>query len=69
MTSKCNEHKIWFPRYENGNIDIKMGKYDIDNQLKKATLKYEREGILCSGVANIEVKLGMITDNCFTVLD
>ena len=40
VTSKVNEHKIWFPRYEKGKIDVKNGKYDTNNQPKKATFKY-----------------------------
>ena len=50
-----------FPRYEKGNIDVKTGKYDTNNQLKKATFKYEQEGRFCLGVSRIESKNGMIT--------
>ena len=32
MTSMFNKHNIRFPRYEEGKIDVKTGKYDTDNQ-------------------------------------
>ena len=41
---KVNKHNIRFPRYEEGNIDVKNGKYDTNNQPKKLTFKYEQEG-------------------------
>ena len=56
VTSKVNEHKIRFPRYEEVNIYVKNGKYDTDNQPKKDTFKYEQEGSLFFGVAKIESK-------------
>ena len=40
VTSKVNKHNIWFPRDEEGNIDVKNGEYDTNNQPKKATFKY-----------------------------
>ena len=46
MTSKFNKHSIRFPRDEEGNIDVKNGKYDTENQPKKATFKFEQEGRL-----------------------
>ena len=61
MTSKVNKHNIRFPRDEEGNIDVKTDKYDTKNQPKKATFKYEQEGIFCLGVAKIESKNGTIT--------
>ena len=42
MTSKFNERNIRFPRYEEDNTDVKTGKYNTDNQPKKATFKYEQ---------------------------
>ena len=42
VTSKLNEHKIRLPRYEERNIDVKTGEYDTNNQLKRATLKFEQ---------------------------
>ena len=48
-----NEHNIRLPGYEEGNIDVKTGKYDTNNQPEKSTFKYEQEGRLCLVVANI----------------
>ena len=56
VTSKVNKCNIWFPRDEEGSIDVKNGKYDTKNQPKKATFKYEQEGRFCLGVAKIESK-------------
>ena len=61
VTSKVNEHNIRFPRDEEGNIDVKNGKYDTSNQPKKATFKYEQEGRFCLGVSKIESENGTIT--------
>ena len=69
VTSKLNEHNIRFPRYEEGNIDVKTDKYDTNNQPKKATFKYEQEGIFCLGVAKIESKNWTITGKRFPVFD
>ena len=69
MTSKFNEHNIRFTRYEEGNIDVKTGKYDTNNQTKKATFKYEQVRRFCLDVANIKSKYGMITGKGFLVFD
>ena len=69
MTSKVNEHSIRFPRDEEGEIDVKTGKYETDNQQKKATFKYEQEGRFCLGVANIKSKNGTITGKICLVFD
>ena len=61
MTSKLNEVNIRFPRDEEGNIDVKKGKYDTNNQPKKSTFKYEQEVRFCLGAAKIESKNGKIT--------
>ena len=61
VTSKVNKHNIRSPRDEEGNIDVKNGKYDTNNQPKKATFKYEQEGRFCLGVSMIESKNGTIT--------
>ena len=58
-----NEHNIKFPRDEEGNIDVKNGKYDTNNQPKNATFKYEQEGSFCLGVAMIEIKMGQYQAN------
>ena len=68
MTSKLNEHNIQFPRDEEGNIDVKNGEYDTNNQPKKATFKYEQEGRFCLGAAKIESKNGTITGKQCPVL-
>ena len=64
-----NEHNIRFPRYEEGKIDVKTGKYDINNQPKKANFKYEQEGRFYLGVAKIESKNGTITGKRCPVFD
>ena len=69
MTSKANEDNIRFPRDEEGNIDVKNGKYDTNNQPKKSTFKYEQEGRFCLGAATIEGKNEMITGKRCPVFD
>ena len=69
VTSKVNEHNIWFPRYEEGNVDVKNAQYGTNNQPKKATFKYEQELRFCIGVANIESKNGTITGKRCPVFD
>ena len=64
-----NEHNIRFPRYEEGNIDVKNGEYETKNQPKKSTFKYEQEGRLCLGVAKIESKNGKIKGKRCPVFD
>ena len=61
VTSKVDEHNIWFTRDEEGNVDVKNGQYGKNNQPKKATFKCEQEGRFCLGVAKIESKNGTIT--------
>ena len=58
---KVNEHNIWFLRDEERNIDVENGEYDMNNQPKKSTFKYEQEGRFCLGVAKIESKNRTIT--------
>ena len=60
VTSKVKKYNIRFPRDEEGKIDVKTGKYDTNNQPKKATFKYEQEGRFCLGVDKIKSKNGMI---------
>ena len=36
---KFNKHNLRFPRYEEGNIDLKSGKYDTKNKPKNETFK------------------------------
>ena len=35
-TSKLNKYKIRFPRYEEGKIGVKTGKYNTNNQPKRS---------------------------------
>ena len=69
MTSLVNENNIWFPRDEEGNVDVKKGQYGTNNQPKKASFKYEQEGRFCLGVAKIESKNGKITGKRCPVFD
>ena len=68
VTRKVKEHKIRFPKDEEGNIDVKNGEYDTNNQPKKSTFKYEQEGRFCLGAAKIESKNGTITGKQCPVL-
>ena len=69
VTSKVNKHNIRFPRDEEGDFDIKNGKYETNDQPKKSTFKYEQEGRFCLGVARIEIKNGMITGKRCPIFD
>ena len=69
VTIKLNKVNIRFPRNEEGNIYVKNGKYEMNNQPKKATFKYEQEGRFCLGVAKIEGKNGTITGKRCPVFD
>ena len=35
-------------------MEVKRGVYETNNQLKKATFKYEQEGRFCLGVDKVE---------------
>ena len=35
---------------------MEIGVYETNNQKKKATFKYEQEGLFCLGVAKVESK-------------
>ena len=39
-------------------MDVERGVYDTNNQPKKATFKYEKEGQLYLGVAKVESQYG-----------
>ena len=69
VTSKVNEHNIWFPRNEEGNIDVKNGEYETENKPKKATFEYEQEGRFCLRAAKVESKNGTITGKRCPVFD
>ena len=55
-TSRVNDHNIFFPRDEEGNVYLERGVYDLDNQPKIATFKYKQEGRFCLGVSKVESK-------------
>ena len=69
VTSKVNKHNIRCPRDEEGNVDDKNVQYRTNNQPKKATFKYEKEGRFCLGVSKIESNSGTITGKQCTVFD
>ena len=69
VTSKLDEDNVRLPRDEEGNIDVKNGKYETNNQPKKATFKYEQEGRFCLGLSKIEIKNGTITGKRCPVFD
>ena len=52
---------FFFPRNEEGKIDVKRGVYETNNQPKKSNFKYEQEGRLYIGVAKVEIKDVTIT--------
>ena len=68
-TSRVNKNNIRFPRYEEGTIDVKNGNYKTNNQPKKVSFKYEKEGIFCLGVTKFEIKEGTITGKRCLVFD
>ena len=48
---------------------MERGFYNTNNQPKKATFKYEQEGIFCLGVAKVESQDGTIIGKCCPVFD
>ena len=51
-------------------VDTERGVYDTNNQPKKATFKYEKEGQFCLGVSKVESKkYGTITGKSSPVFD
>ena len=66
---KVNKHNKRCPRDEVGNIDVKNGKYDTNNQPEKATFEYKQRGRFCLGESNIESKNGTITGKQCPVFD
>ena len=63
---ECN---VLFPRNEEGKVDMKRGVYEMKNQPKKATFKYEQEGQFFLGVAKVESKYWKITGKRCPVFD
>ena len=68
-TSRGNECNVLFPRNKEGKVDVKIGLDETNNQPKKATFKYKREGRLCIRVDKLERKDGTITGNRCPVLN
>ena len=59
-TSRVKECNVLFPRNEEWEVDVKRGVYETNNQPKRATFKYNKEGRFCIGVAKVESKYGKI---------
>ena len=51
-----NECNVLFPINDEGKVDVKRNVYETNNQLKKSTFKYEKQGQLFLGVDKIESK-------------
>ena len=41
-TSQKNEYNVFFPRYEEGKLDVERVVYDTNNKPKRETFKYEK---------------------------
>ena len=50
-------------------MDTERVVYETNNQPKKATFEYEKEGQFCLGVAKVASKDGTITGKCCPVFD
>ena len=50
-------------------MDVKRNVYETNNQPKKATFKYEKEGRFCLGVAKVGSKYGTIIGKRCQVFD
>ena len=50
-------------------MDVERGVYNTNNQLKRATFKYDQEGRLCLGVAKVEGQDGKIFGKHCPVFD
>ena len=68
-TSLSNECNIVFPRNEKGEVDVRIGVYNTNNQPKRATFKYEQEGQLYFSVAKVEGQDGTIIGKRCPVFD
>ena len=67
--SWANECNVFFPKNEEGKVDVKRGVYETNNQPKKANFQYDQEGQFCLRVAKVESKYGTIKGKCCPVLD
>ena len=52
-TIQNNEYKVLFPIYEERKVDVERDVYDMNNQPRRTTFKYEQEGQFCLGVARV----------------
>ena len=68
-TSLSNECNIVFPRNEEGEVDVERGVYNTNNQPKRATFKYEKEGQFYLGVSKVEGQDGKIIGKRCPVFD
>ena len=68
-TSRLNECNALFPRNEEGEVNVKRGVYETNNQPKKSTFKYKQEGRLCLRLANVKNDDETITGNHCPVFD
>ena len=68
-TSLPNQCNIVFPRNEEGEVDVERGVYNTNNQPKKATFKYEKEGRFCLVMAKVESQDWTIIGKRCPVLD
>ena len=50
-------------------MDVDRGVYDINNQPKRESFKYEQEGRFCLGAAKVEGKDGKIIGKLCPVFD
>ena len=50
-------------------MDVKRGVYETNNQPKRATFKYDKEGRFCFGVDKVESKYGKIIGKRCPALD
>ena len=48
---------------------MERGVYNTNNQPKRATFKYEKEGRFCQGVSKVEIQDGTITGKRCPVFD
>ena len=58
------------PIYEEEKADVERGVYETNNQPKRETFNYEKEGLFCLGVAKVKSKeYGTITGNIYPMFD
>ena len=60
---------VFSEQYGEGGVDVERGVYDTNNQPKRASFKYEQEGLFCLGVAKVESQYRTIIGKCYPVFD